>query len=346
MNSTNTFLATFFATGKLCVFSFALVNLPFLVKAQSADLPTQTNNQLIDILANKQHATHKKQQSLERLTLTLAKQIKLLKNKKNSNNSTQVNDLIETAKSRQILIAELLKLSPNSVKRSKLPSNISKHAPDEIKQYLLQKKELAGELEIFYEDYEQVELSRLRHVLKTKTGRVELHFSNIKSLSNLKHGTKIKAIGLFTESSYSEGSKSASALIDRQEELELLADDGSTVTTTSTATTQLENTLGEQKTLVLLINFQDNPTERPWTIDEVQTMVFGTVDDYYQEASYGQTWLTGDVMGYYTLPIDAVCDSTLITSSAEQMLLDNGIDSSQYKRLLYVLVQACGSCPD
>jgi len=344
LNSTNIFSATFFAAAKLCVFSFVFVNLPFSVKAQSADLPTQANNQLIDILANKQHATHKKRQSLEQLTLTLAKQIKQLKNKKNSNNSTQVNDLIETAKSRQILIAELLKLSPSAVKRSKLPSNISKHAPDEIKQYLLQKKELAGELEIFYEDYEQVELSRLRHVLKTKTGRVELHFSNIKSLSNLKHGTKIKAKGLFTENSHSEGSKSASALIESQAEIVLLEDGGTSTFVEGDPLTQLENTLGEQKTLVLLINFQDNPTERPWTTEEVQTMVFGTVNDYYQEASYGQTWLTGDVMGYYTLPIDAVCDSTLITSFAEQMLLDNGIDSSKYKRLLYVFpkIDNCG----
>ncbi|NQY87539.1 MAG: cadherin-like domain-containing protein [Colwellia sp.] len=342
MNSTNIFSATFFAAAKLCVFSFVFVNLPFSVKAHSANLPTQANNKLIDILANKQHAAHKKRQSLEQLTLTLAKQIKQLKNKNNSINSSQVNDLIETAKSRQILIAELLERSPKAVKRSKLPSNISKYAPDEIKQYLLQQQELAGELEVFYEDYEQVELRRLRHVLKTKAGRIELHFANTKLLSTLKHGSKVKVKGLFIENADAEGS--TVALIESQAELVLLADDGNTVTTASVASAPLENTLGEQKTLVLLINFQDNPTEQPWTKAEVESMVFGTVNDYYQEASYGQTWLTGDVMGYYTLPITSTCDISDIHTNSHEIAINNGIDVNGYDRLIYIFPKsdACG----
>ncbi|WNC73444.1 Ig-like domain-containing protein [Thalassotalea psychrophila] len=342
MNIFNVFSARFFAAAKLCVFSFVLVNLPFSVNAQSADLHNHSSNYSSDILEAKKEEAHKKRRRLEQLTLTLAKQIKQHKNNNNSINSNQLNDLIETAQSRQTLISELLELSPNAVKRSKLPNKISKHAPDEIKQYLLQSQELEGELEIFYEDYEQVELSRLRHVLNTKAGRVELHFVNTKALSKLKHGATVKAKGLFTKSTDSENS--AAALIESQTEVALLADDGSTVTTASVSPAQLENTLGEQKTLVLLVNFQDNPSEQPWTIEQVQAMVFGTVNDYYQEASYGQTWLAGDVMGYYTLPVNAVCDTSVIYPAVIQAAADNGIEINNYDRVLYAFpkIANCG----
>lgn len=336
MNIFNVFSASFFAAAKLCVFSFVLVNLPFSVNAQSADLHNHYSNYSSDILEAKKEDAHKKRRRLEQLTLTLAKQIKQNQNKNNKNSIdlNQLNDLIDTAHSRQTLISELLELSPNAVKRSKLPSKISKHAPDEIKQYLLQQQELEGELEIFYEDYEQAELSRLRHVLNTKAGRVELHFENTKALSKLKHGSKVKAKGLFIKNSDTEDA--ASALIESQTEVALLADDGSTVSTASVSQAQLSNTLGEQKTLVLLVNFQDNPTEQPWTKEEVQDMVFGTVNDYYQEASYGQTWLVGDVMGYYTLPIDATCSLNNIDNTGRQIAMDNGIDVNNYDRWIYV----------
>lgn len=335
---------------KICLFSFVLVHLPFSVNAQSTQLNTQSNYHSSDILEAKRDAAHKKRQSLEQLTLTLAKQIKQAEsntqNNKNSTNLTQLNELITTAQSRQKLISELLELSPSAVKHSVLPGKIAKHAPQEIKQYLLHKNEIEGELEVVYQDYQQAEFSRLRYVLKTSTGRVELHFANINAnanaLSNLEHGTKIKAQGLVlarTDSQYT-----TAALIDNSADLSLITDPDTRLATANVAPAQLANTLGEQKTLVLLLNFQDNPTEQPWTKADVQQMVFGTVNDFYQEASYGQTWLSGDVQGYLTLPINATCDFGTMDGYAQQAANDSGIDVSSYERLVYLFPKnsACG----
>src|SRR6266581_1969402 len=78
--------------------------------------------------------------------------------------------------------------------------------------------------------------------------------------------------------------------------------------------------------IVILVNFQDKPTEQPWTLDEVRSFVFGTVSNFYLENSYRQTWLSGDAVGYYTIPLDstytiqldgggAVCDTRGIAAS-------------------------------
>ena len=50
------------------------------------------------------------------------------------------------------------------------------------------------------------------------------------------------------------------------------------------------NTFGAQKTLVLLVNFQDNTTQ-PYTTAYAQDVVFNTTSNFHYENSYGQTWL-------------------------------------------------------
>ena len=57
-------------------------------------------------------------------------------------------------------------------------------------------------------------------------------------------------------------------------------------------------TIGEQSTLVILVNFQDNP-EQPWSLDEAYNTVFGDSNDFFLENSYGQMWLSGGVVGWY-----------------------------------------------
>ena len=61
------------------------------------------------------------------------------------------------------------------------------------------------------------------------------------------------------------------------------------------------NTFGEQKVLVLLVNFQDKTTQ-PWTADQVRSVIFTSVNNFYKESSYQQTWLT--VMFSAGTPLD------------------------------------------
>ncbi|MBS3798763.1 Ig-like domain-containing protein [Pseudoalteromonas sp. BDTF-M6] len=105
------------------------------------------------------------------------------------------------------------------------------------------------------------------------------------------------------------------------------------------------NAIGQQNTLVMLLNFKENPNEQPLTVAEANDMVFGTVDDFYRENSFGQTWLSGQVVGWYTLPVsNQVCDYPGVQDAADQKAIASGIQLEQYDRIVYLMTKTgCGS---
>ncbi|MCG9711728.1 NEW3 domain-containing protein [Shewanella insulae] len=243
---------------------------------------------------------------------------------------------------RQVEQQALLALDPYSVVSSVLPMAKRRGMPAEIQAKLAQKKAISGELEMVYEDYEDPSQNRLQYMLRTEIGLVKFFLASGSSkaqANQLKPGAKVRAEGwLFGDD------EAGNALIGDLEVLALTDGTSASSYTTGPGTPlNVSDTTGEQRTLVLLLNFQDNP-QQPWTQAEVQQMVFGKVNDYYLEASYGQTWLTGDVRGYYTMPIDTTCEYFYMDTYAQQVAKDNGIDLSQYDRLVYMLPQnnSCG----
>ncbi len=102
----------------------------------------------------------------------------------------------------------------------------------------------------------------------------------------------------------------------------------------------LSSAIGEQNIAVFLLNFSDNPTEQPWTQAQAQDLVFNQVNDLVREFSYNQTFLTGIVIGYYTLPmlstdacVPALKSLSLLAISAAQAA---GVDLSPYNRHIYM----------
>ncbi|WP_136487641.1 NEW3 domain-containing protein [Vibrio sp. H11] len=248
-----------------------------------------------------------------------------------------LNQMVSLAKQREDYLKQLMESDPAAVAGAVLTAAERQQMPDAVSQYLEQKKTLDGELEVFYEDYEDHSKSRLRHILKTANGRIELHMAEKSAVQSFSSGEKVRAHGWRFDNS--EESTNSLVLENDPEALALLAQDGTSTTGSSAST----NTFGEQRTLVMLINFQDNIQE-PWTAQETQDLVFGPVSDYYKENSDGRTWLTGDVVGYYTLPIASTCDSWDIYVNAKQMAEDSGVDVSRYQRLVYIFPKnsSCG----
>ncbi|GAB3379936.1 NEW3 domain-containing protein [Lysobacter fragariae] len=96
-------------------------------------------------------------------------------------------------------------------------------------------------------------------------------------------------------------------------------------------------TTGEQKTAVILVNFQDLATQ-PITPAAANTLVFGTVSDYYWEASYQKTFLSGATYGWVTIPVsEAQCNNTLFAQEADKKLIAAGVNLAQYERLIYLM---------
>lgn len=247
-------------------------------------------------------------------------------------------DLINLAADRQQVLLSLIEDSPGKILRLALPRKLSKGLPDKVLDHLEQHVELEGELEVSYEDYADGR-HKLRHILQTKTDRIELQLAE--HARTMQSGMRVRARGWL----FKHGGETVGSLVmnDSPNSLELLADGATTTTTSVSTTTTLPNTLGKQDVLVLLVNFQDNPVQ-PWTPQQAEEMVFGTVNDYYQENSNGKTLLSGDVYGYYTLPIDATCDSWAIHVNAQQAAEAQGVDLSAYNRMVYIFpeISSCG----
>ncbi|ANQ24905.1 peptidase M11 [Vibrio natriegens] len=288
-----------------------------------------------------QNIASEKRQNAQANTKALTNAMAAYQNATKSEKSIHLNKMISLAEERQQLLTELVKSSPASVASVAITTEEQQGMPKEVKKLLEQEQVLEGELDVFYEDYEDHSKSRLHHVLQTSDGSVELHISNHAKVKSLQSGMKVRAKGWKFEEvgEYSE----SLVLEDSQQSLSILADSSVSTPTLSTSTSSLTNTVGEQRTLVMLVNFQDN-TQQPWTVEEVEQVVFGTVNDYYLEISYGQTFISGDVKGYYTLPIDEVCDISDISTYANQAVIESGIDPTNYDRLIYAFPQSskCG----
>jgi len=187
-----------------------------------------------------------------------------------------------------------------------------------------------GVIEILHEDLTN-NSSRYLYFLKTADGRrVRLRFAKHPP-TNLLTGDHIRV----------HGQPSGASM--------MLASGGNVTNLAKTQppppTGPLPNTFGAQSTLVILVNFQDAPTNQPYTLAAARSVVFGTVSSFFLENSYQQTWLTGDVVGWYTIPLSSTtCNLSSIASYAQAAATAAGINLSSYTRYVYAFPQntACG----
>ena len=256
--------------------------------------------------------------------------------------------LTELAAARQELLASLIGTAPGEVLKTALPGGISTGMPAAVQAFLEQRLELEGTLRIFHVDDEDPSQSRYVYVLETLFGEnFSLHFAaNPPGLSS---GTPVIVSGLLFDGVLAEDfieTDGAVVLESGDTSLENLAADGATTNATAegAATLQLQHTFGEQRTAVFVVNFQDNPGDKPWTIAQVQDLVFGQTNDFFLENSFGQTWLAGNVLGWYTIPMDStVCDLFGLANLAGQAASGAGVDLSVYDRFVYLFPKnGCG----
>lgn len=114
---------------------------------------------------------------------------------------------------------------------------------------------------------------------------------------------------------------------------------------TANAQSTFPAAIGEQKTAVILVNFQDD-TSQPITPAAANAMVFGEVSDFYWEASYEKAFLSGDTYGWFTVPAvsAATCDTQAIAREANSAAAAAGVDLSGYSHVVYQFPyrSACG----
>lgn len=255
-----------------------------------------------------------------------------------------------TAADRHALLANLVEQAPAAMLRLALPDAARAGLPSVAQELIEHHATVEGRLEVRYVDYPDPRQSHSVYLFERDSGeRYALAFSG-KSPSLLS-GTRLRAHGLLFPGirTRDTGETDGTLVLDAGEApLAMLADNDAASALLSAsvpASAPLPNTFGEQKTLVLLVNFQDRPGDQPWTVIQANSVVFGTVSDFFRENSYGQTWLSGHAYGWYTLALDSsVCDSTQIAVKAQAAATAAGVDLSTYSRYVYVFpyISSCG----
>ncbi len=233
----------------------------------------------------------------------------------------------QLAAERRALLLALMQENHGQFSQAVLPSQVLAKLPEWLRPYFEQQVQLDGELEVLYEDYETE--ARLRHFLNTGNKRLELHFEG-DSVPRMMTGTKVRVRGVRVG-----------------DELALYSGAGTTTTSTSsievTQTAPGFNSFGEQKVLVMLVNFQDKPTQ-PFTVDTARNVMFTSTNNFDLENSYGQTWLTGDVAGWFTIPTSyTACDTAAIAYYAKEAATAAGYNVDNYNRHVFAFPGAtCG----
>jgi M6 family metalloprotease-like protein len=271
---------------------------------QIAKLTTRLNS----LLANYRHATVEDKAAIE-------------------------DQLISTANERRDLLADVVLQAPETALTYALPSALHKQFPKLVQDLLEQRIAAEGTLEVFFEDHDQSEDSRLHYYLKQDKKRFTLSIAHNKQPA-IKSGQKVLVQGVM----FHNNSDDETPVIALNSDQLMLAAGGSADPTITSSPAILDNTFGEQRTAVFLVNFKDKPSEMPWSPSQVYDRFFTQISNFFMENSYQQTWLTGDVFGWYTANINSTdsCNQWAIAQAADDAAIANNVDLSQYDRYVYV----------
>ena len=232
-------------------------------------------------------------------------------------------ELRAAATTRKQQLLRMMEEDAGEFLRLAIPAHVRARLPVSVQDEIEEETDIEGTLEIVHEDGRNY--SRYHYHLKTAIDKLTLYFVNDDGPEDLLTGARVRVKGMRLGSSLAaEGSSTGS--------IQALA-----------SVAPVPNTLGVQRTLVILVNFSDKATQ-PFTVDAVKTMTFGNLNGYVKANSYGQTSLTGRVVGWYTIALSStVCDSWRLRSQALAAATAAGIRVSAYKRRIFAFPR--NACP-
>jgi hypothetical protein len=219
--------------------------------------------------------------------------------------------LLTAASVRQSFLASLIEDDPDAVLQVALSSSVRSRLPAILTPHLEQEIRVEGTFEILHED--RADGSRFRYFVDSPSGRFSLHFAS-HAPDHLLTGAKVRVRGVQIDNMLALGGSGS---------------------VEPTAPPPLPNTLGAQRTVVLLVNFMDNPVQ-PYTVDDARSAIFGTTSAFFFENSYQQAWLDGNVFGWFTIPLGSgTCDYASIASHAQSAAVAAGLDLSTYSHRVF-----------
>jgi hypothetical protein len=261
--------------------------------------------------------------SLEDLTLKLIDlNAQQLASGTQSNSSQLLGELQTVAAARQQLLAALAESNPGEVLRVSLPANLRANFPASVQTFLEQEVDAEGLLEVAVEDREKE--SRLHFTLQANGERLALNFASNPPV-HLLTGSRVRVHGVRVGSALALSSGTSAGSLQ------------------TIAAATLSGTTGTFNTLVIMVNFQDQPTAQPFTSAAVQDVVFNQTNAWDLENSFQNTRLTGSVAGWFTVAVNSTsCDTGTIKTDAQTAAQSAGYTLANYNRFIYLMSSNSG----
>lgn len=257
--------------------------------------------------------------SFDQSTIELLKTSQISHQKLNSNDLAK---LVDIAKKRLTQIQASL-TKPNLFFQFLLPAEITRNLPYQIQPYL------------------EKEITNLEGIIEVREIMLPNHGETLQYV--LHRNQDIYYLN-FLDTPPDELQTDAKVVIKKAFEIPInshakelvLASDSLTILQKVRA---LPLSFGPQPTITMLVNFSDNRSQ-PWTLDYIKNMVFTQINNFYLEASYGQTSIVGDAYGWFALNLPSTTPCADLPNQMEQLAdqaaKNAGIDLTKYKRKLYV----------
>jgi hypothetical protein len=219
-------------------------------------------------------------------------------------------NLLEIAAERRAVMLSVMESAPAAALQLSIAAPTRAALPPEVQALVEADALVEGEIEIFYEDSDTG--STLRRYLRIQNARLSVHFAS--EPPDMQSDDRVRVRGVRLD--------------------HVLAADGGSAVVTPMATA-LPYTFGEQRTLMILVNFSDKMTQ-PYTTATAHNMIFTTMNDFDLENSQDQIWFTGEVAGWFTIAAaSTVCDSNAIRTQAQAAAQAAGVSLSNYRRFIY-----------
>lgn len=234
---------------------------------------------------------------------------------KKTDDQTKKNNILQqlAIKRKEALLKEInnpakfLSHATLASQRSSFPAN--------IQAFIEEEKKFQGEVTVFTSDDFKKNESKIFYKIKNSDGKGQYNLYFVNPPKNLLSGSIVSATGLVLGS-------------------EMVVQSSGTVNSSSI------KSIGEQKTVVLLVNFS-NDQSKPFTADTMKQVMFGSntsINNYYKEASYNKTNFSGDVIDWLTIDAEnnGSCDVYNWGDEADSKATLKGINLNSFQRIIYV----------
>jgi hypothetical protein len=259
-------------------------------------------------------------------------------------------ELTQLAQARQRLLVALVQASPKVAAARMLPKSLRARLPQALEPYIETEVRVQGTGHIGISDNFASGVSRATFKVLGNPGAApqSLFLADASATERDLHKLAGKKL-TFTAMRVGE----LLVVVDKKEvQAQSLEAAGGTSTASTGGTTAAAAgssvVQGDQKTLSILINFNDKALT--CSAPEVADRVFGasgpTVNGIFKDSSRGMVGFSGTAVGPFTIPYSSTgsCDAYAWATAAETAARAIGVDPSQYSRVNYVTPQnaTCG----